>query len=221
MTVQPSPARKTPWLAIGLGALAALCLCAVVAGVAIYVFFTPASVSTSAVPTAVNEIPTEIVIPQDTAEPATVPAEETPQSANPLSGEAAPVGSAVDLGNNVTLTVLSVTRPADDIVANGSSFNTTPAEGEEFMRVDVEVACNSDSTCNFYPTVTKAVLSDGSTRDLQTFIEGVDDWDTSLEIEAGATQQGFLLFLVPKSESEIVLKYQDIYDDQPIYFQLP
>ena len=91
------------------------------------------------------------------------------------------------------------------------------------MRVDLEVTCNSDpgTPCTFYPTVMKAVLRDGSTRDLQTFIEGVEDWDTSIEIEGGATLNGFLLFIVPKSDDSIVVSYTDIYADQPVYLQLP
>jgi hypothetical protein len=67
----------------------------------------------------------------------------------------------------------------------------------------------------------KVVLADGTTRDLQTFIEGVDDWDTSVEIDGGETQQGILLFIVPKSETKLVISYQDVYADQPIYMQLP
>ena len=58
-------------------------------------------------------------------------------------------------------------------------------------------------------------------RDLQTFIEGVDDWDTGIEIEGGATQKGFLLFIVPQSERSIVVSYTDLYADQPVYLQRP
>ena len=91
------------------------------------------------------------------------------------------------------------------------------------MRVDVKVTCNSEAgtKCSFYSTVMKAVLGDGSTRDLQTFIEGVDDWDTTFEIEGGTTEQGFLLFIVPKSESNLLVSYNDIYADQPVYLGLP
>jgi hypothetical protein len=64
-------------------------------------------------------------------------------------------------------------------------------------------------------------LSAGSTHDLQTFLEGVEDWDTSIEIEGGATRKGFLLFIVPKAERGIVVSHTDIYADQPMYLQLP
>ena len=67
----------------------------------------------------------------------------------------------------------------------------------------------------------KVILSDGSTRDLQIFLEGVDDWDTSIDIDGGTTQQGVLLFIVPKSETRLVVSYQDVYADQPVYLQLP
>jgi hypothetical protein len=217
MTVTPTPVKKTPWLAIGLGALALLCLCAIVIAVAVFAFLTPTSVSTS-----VTEVTPVIVFATETALPI-VSTQETEESTNSVFPEAAPAGTAVDIGNNMALTILGVTRPADDVVANGSSFNTTAPEGEEFMQVNVEVTCSAEAgtTCSFYPTVMKAILSDGSTRDLQTFIEGVDDWDTAVEIESGATEQGFVLFMIPQSESDLVLSYQDVYDDQPAYLQLP
>jgi hypothetical protein len=218
MTVESSSARKTPWLLIGLGVVGVLCLCAIVIVVAVLAFLNPIRSSTTETqPTPIEIFETEPAL--STA----VPAEETQASANSILPEAAPVGTSVGIGNNMTLTVLDVTRPADDLVANGSVLNTTPPEGEEFVRVDVEVTCSNDagSTCSFYPTVMKAVLSDGTTRDLQTFLEGVEDWDTTVEIEGGTTEQGFLLFLVPRSESDLVVSYQDIYADEPLYFQLP
>jgi hypothetical protein len=203
-----------PWLIIILGVLAALCLCAIVIGIAILAFFTPIRASTT--PVTVTEVVTE----QESTLPTTVP---SPESADPSFAEAAPAGSPVDIGNNMVLIVLDVTRPVDDIVASGSVLNTTPPEGEEFMQVDMEVTCSSapGTKCTFYPTVMKAALSDGSTRDLQTFIEGVDDWNTAVEIEGGAIEQGFLLFIVPKSETDLVISYQDISADQPLYMQLP
>jgi hypothetical protein len=186
--------------------------------VAILAFFIPTRVSTS-----VTVEPPVVIMETEPALSTAVPAEETQENSNSLVLEAAPAGSAVDIGNDVTLTILDVTRPADDIVANGSVLNTTPPEGEEFIQVDVQVTCDSDpaTSCSFSPTVMKAVLSDGSTRDLQSFIEGVDDWDTTTEIEGGATEEGFLLFIVPKSETNLVIRYQDIYADEPLYFQLP
>ena len=218
MTAQPTPARKTPWLLIGLGVFAVLCLCAVAIGVAGYAFFA----TTSTVTTIVTEEPPVVIFETESAPPTDLPAEETQETTTSAIPDSAPAGTAVDVGNSLTLTVLDVTRPVDDVVVNGSSFNTTAPEGEEFMRVDVEVTCTSDSgPCTFYPTVMKAILSDGSTRDLQTFIEGVDDWDTAVELEGGATEQGFLLFIVPASETNLVVSYQDIYADEALYFQLP
>lgn len=219
MSIPATPVRKTPWLAIILGVLAVLCLCAVVIGVAGFAFFT----TTRSVTTIVTEEGPVIIVETESVLPTAIPAEETQETPSSIIPEAAPAGTAVDIGNNLTLTVLDVTRPADDLVANGNSFNTTAPEGEEFIRVDVEVTCNGDTgtTCTFYPTVMKAVLSDGSPRDLQTFLEGVDDWDTAVEVEGGATEQGFVLFIVPASETNLVISYQDIYAEEVLYFQLP
>ena len=219
MTAQPTPARKTPWLLIGLGVFALLCLCAVVIGVAGFAFFT----TTSSVTTIVTEAPPVVIFETEPALPTAVPVEETQENTTSPISDAAPAGTAVNIGNDLTLTVLGVTRPADYIVANGSFLNTTPPEGEEFLQVDVQVTCNggTGTQCSFYPTVMKAVLSDGSTRDLQTFIEGVDDWDTSFDVEGGVTEDGFLLFIVPQSETDLILSYQDIYAGEPAYFQVP
>ncbi|MFT3890635.1 MAG: hypothetical protein QM730_03300 [Anaerolineales bacterium] len=217
MTDQPTPTKKTPWLFIILGAIAALCLCVVVIGVAYFMFFVPVSSST----TIITQEPVEVVtVEVATPLPTEVPAQG---SDNPLTTEAAAVGSAVDIGNKMTLTILGVTRPADEIVANGNSFNTTAPEGEEYIQVQVQVDCANDvgTPCRFFPTVMKIHLSDGSTRDLQTFLEGVDDWDTSIDIDGGTTQKGVLLFIVPKSETELVISYQDVYADQPVLLQLP
>lgn len=222
MSVQATPEKKTPWLLIAIGAVAVLCLCTVVIGVASFAFFFPLTSATSVPieePIATEELVTEEPTPE-VIEPTAAPEQA---DENPLFSQAAPAGSAVEIGNNMTLAVLDVTRPADEIVANGNSFNTAAPEGEEFIQVQVSVTCTNDaeSPCTFYPTVMKVVLSDGSTRDLQTFIEGVDDWDTSREIEGGETQQGILLFIVPESETRLVISYQDIYADQPLYMQLP
>ncbi len=92
------------------------------------------------------------------------------------------------------------------------------------MMVGVDVICARPigETCSFTPNLLKVVLSDGSTRDLQTFVQGVDGvWDTTLEIIGGANEQGKLLFILPTSETDIVLRYQDIYTEQAFYFQIP
>jgi hypothetical protein len=218
MTVEPSPAGKTPWLAIALGGLAVLCLCAIVVCIAIFAYLTPVRTSTTII-----DVPSEVAIEPTGALLTPFPSEEPQEGTNPVVAGAAPAGSAVDIGNDMSLTILDVTRPADDVVANGSILNITASAREEFMQVDVQVTCNSEpgTQCTFYPTVMKAVLGDGSRRDLQTFIEGVDDWDTTIKIEGGATEQGFLLFIVPKSEPGLVVSYSDIYADQPVYLQLP
>jgi hypothetical protein len=184
---------------------------------AVLVYLTPTRVSTSATEIAPVEV-FETANPLPTA----VQAEETQETPSASIPEAAPAGTAADIGSDMTLTIENVTRPADNLVADGSVLNTTPPEGEEFIQVDLEVSCNSDSgtPCTFYPTVMKVILSDGSTRDLQIFIEGVDDWDTAVEIESGETEDGFLLFIVPTSETDLVLSYQDL-SAQPVYLQLP
>lgn len=216
MTVQPAPAKKNPWLIIIVGVIAALCLCVVLVAAAYFMFIVPARSST----VVVTETPAEAAtVEVHTAVPTQASA---PGNANPLYEQAAPAGTPVGIGNKMTLTILGVTRPVDEAVAEGSVLNAEAPEGEEFLRVDVQVECANDpgTPCRFYPTVMKVLPSDGSTRDLQTFIEGVDDWDTTLDVEGGSTKQGFLLYIVPKAETELVISYKDMYADAPLYFQL-
>jgi hypothetical protein len=216
MIDQPVPAKKTPWLFIILGTAAALCLCVVVVAVAYFAFIVPTRSSTAIVTEQPVEVSTVDV-------PTAQPTEAHQGNDNPLTAEAAPAGSAVDIGNKMTFTILGVTRPADEIVANGNSFNTAAPEGDEFIQVKVQVNCANEAgtPCRFYPTVMKIHLSDGSTRDLQTFLEGVDDWDTSVDIDGESTQEGVLLFIVPKAEADLVISYKDVYADQPVYLQIP
>ena len=98
MTIEPTPVRKTPWLAIILGVLAVLCLCAVVIGIAILAYFIPIRGSTT-----ILETPSEVVIEPTVALFTPVPSEE-PQEGTSLVPDAAPAGSTVDIGNDMTLT---------------------------------------------------------------------------------------------------------------------
>src|SRR5512134_2091519 len=106
MTIEPTPVRKTPWLAIGLGALGILCLCAIVICLAILAFFTPIRASTT-----IPEVMTEVVIEPTIIVETLVPAEETQASPDAPIQEAAPAGTPVDIGDNMTLTIHDVTRP--------------------------------------------------------------------------------------------------------------
>ena len=109
MTVESSPVRKTPWLLIGLGALGVLCLCVIVLIVAVLAFFIPTRVTST-----MTEVPPVVIVETGTPLSTTIPAEETQESTDSPVPEAAPAGTAVDIGNDMTLTVLDVTRPVDD-----------------------------------------------------------------------------------------------------------
>lgn len=214
--------NTSPWLWVGLGLFAFLCLCIVVAGIG-YAYFMPGSSTTQ---TTIEE-PATVVVDEPTATlvPAIVPATEAAQdNTNPHFAEAAPVGIYVNIDETIALAVVAATRPADDIVSNGNSFNTTAPAGEEYLMVNVDVICSRPigEVCSFTPNILKVILSDGSTRDLQIFIQGVDGlWDTTVEIAGGANEQGKLFFILPASETDIVLRYQDIYTEESLYFQLP
>jgi hypothetical protein len=210
--------NTSPWLWVGLGLAVFLCLCIVVLGIG-YAYFIPSNSTTEAI----IEEPATVVVAEPTL--TLVPATGADQgNSNPHFAEAAPVGIYVNLDETLAFAVVAATRPADDIVSNGNSFNTTAPAGEEYLMVNADVICSRPigEACSFTPNVLKVVLSDGSTRDLQIFIQGVEGlWDTTVEITGGANEQGKLFFILPASETDIVLRYQDIYTEQSFYFQLP
>lgn len=213
--------NTSPWLWVGLGLFALLCLCIAVLGIS-YAYFVPTN---STITETTIEEPATVVVdePAATLVPATE-AEQSNTNTNPHFAEAAPVGIYVNLDETIAFAVVDATRPADDIVSNGDSFNTAAPAGEEYLMVNVDVICARPigEVCSFTPNILKVVLSDGSTRDLQIFIQGVDGlWDTTVEITGGANEQGKLFFILPASETDIVLSYQDIYTEQSFYFQLP
>ena len=210
--------NTSPWLWVGLGLFAFLCLCLISLAVG-YAYFIPSNLSLATL----TEEPATVVVNEPAA--TLVPATEAAQvNTNPHFAEAAPVGIYLNLDETIAFAVVAATRPADEIVSTGDSFNTTAPAGEEYLMLNVDVICALPigETCSFTPNILKVVLSDGSTRDLQTFIQGVDGlWDTTVEITGGANEQGKLFFILPASETDIVLRYQDIYTEQSFYFQLP
>ena len=150
--------------------------------------------------------PTGAPIPtQPPAQPINTPVPASPVGTtrdNPF-----PSGSAADIGSNMTLSVLSVVRPADKQVKQYNMFNDTPAPAQEYIQVMIRVQCTSSSTdtCNFSTYSIKAVGSDGQVHDGNDFIAGVPNELQSGEFFGGSSIKGNVVFLVPKGDPTVVL----------------
>ena len=143
-----------------------------------------------------------------------VPATQQPANAQGTTRDNPyPLGTPVDLGSDMTLTVVSVTRPADQMVASGNMFNPTPEAGLEYAEVAVQIKCNKASSEKCSPILTqlKAVGADGQVHDNEFMMAGVSGLlDMSTEFFGGATIKGNVLFLLPKGDDTVVLFSENI-----------
>jgi hypothetical protein len=132
-----------------------------------------------------------------------------------------PAGTSVNIGGNMTLTVVSAIRPADSIVRNAGD-NNKPEPNQEYVQVTIKVFCNkpSNETCNFDVFSIRAVGADGNIHDVDIFIVGIDGLLESVEFFGGSTRQGKIFLLVPKNDSSVVLFYDPWFGNN-IYLGLP
>lgn len=195
-----------------------VCFCIVVAALSSPKTATAPKTATGLKPinqSPLNTSPAISVTPEPTFTPTLSPAGASRD--NPVAA-----GTAFDVGGDMLLTIVSATRPADDIVRLGNQFNSEPEPGQEYILVDVQVACNKATSdkCNFSTYNIKAVGADGTVRDDESFIAGVDGLLESGEFFGGATKTGKMFFIVGKDDESVVLFYESFFGD-PIYFALP
>lgn len=161
--------------------------------------------------------PTEPPPPTDTPEP-------TPTPTLPPTGQTrdnpAPLGVAVDIGGDRVLTVVHVTRPANEIVASANQFNPQPETGQEYIQVELQVTCNkpTNDTCSFLTYEIKAVGADGNVKD-PALIAGVEGELESGEFFGGAVKSGKVFYLIAEGDSNVVLFYEPFFGD-PIYLAI-
>ncbi len=124
----------------------------------------------------------------------------------------APVGAEVTI-DDMTMKIIEVTRPADDIVAAGNMFNATPEPGNEYIMVTISGVCNksSDVTCqlNSYFDF-KLTGSSGSVRDPEMVVAGVAGLLEDAEFFGGATVTGGMIFEVAQDETDLILIYEPL-----------
>jgi len=170
---------------------------------------------------ACGESTPEVRVPEATPKPgetqsatATERLASTPTTAPPGSARSnpAPVGAEVTI-DDMTMKIIEVTRPADDIVAAGNMFNATPEPGNEYIMVTISGVCNksSDVTCqlNSYFDF-KLTGSSGSVRDPEMMVAGVAGLLETAEFFGGVTVTGGMIFEVAQDETDLILIYEPL-----------
>ena len=133
-----------------------------------------------------------------------------------------PAGAVVDIGNSMQLSIVAVTRPANDVVSNGNMFNETPQPNIEYALVRIHVQCtkSTNDKCSFSAFQLKTVGIDGTIRDIP-FVAGIpEEMEMSVEFFGGSSIEGNLAFLVPAGDATAVLIYEPILFGDPVYIAL-
>jgi len=141
---------------------------------------------------------------------------ETPEPGLSLSSPA-PMGTEVSTPN-FTFLVNEVTQPANDIVAAGNPFNTSPETGQEYLMVNLTVTCDTED-CEFFPTNFDVIGSAGIGYDTEFFISGVEGMLENTEMLQGGSVTGLLFFIVGQNDSNFALRWDPIFGDS-VYLAL-
>ncbi len=97
----------------------------------------PAVPATAAPASVVTEAPS--TAPSATSQSSNPPAATSATAVGTTRDNPIPVGSPVDIGGGVILSVVKAVRPADTIVMSGNQSNAAPAAGQEYVEVDLKV----------------------------------------------------------------------------------
>lgn len=220
-TVEQKSGGRLRWFLLGGGAVIAICcLCAVL------VFFTQPP-TRSVVSTAT---PYSLPTLEETDAPSAAVTTVTPaptRTETVVLGQTrdqpAPKNSTVDIGGGMQVTILQVTRPADDIVAQGNMFNPTAIpDREEYLMVKLYVECMkpSNETCSFNSYEFKTVGANGQVHD-QAFVAGIPlEFESFAEMFGGSALDGQMVFLVPKGDPDVVLFHDPLIFGDPVYIAL-
>ena len=158
--------------------------------------------------------------------------EEQP-AAESEATEAKPVGSArsnpAPMGSEVVaddraFKVLSIIRPADDIVIEGNPFNTKPESGQEYLFVELQITCQKsiDEKCSLSSFWNFSVIgSSGVSKDAEWVLAGVEGLLESIDFYGDTTVSGYLPFIVRQDEIDLVFVYEPLLFGDTFYLALP
>jgi hypothetical protein len=115
-------------------------------------------------------------------------------------------GVAGDSGNGFNLQIVTFIRPADTIIRNANMFNDRPDEGEEYIIIELAVACHERSDrCETNYFDYELVGDEGVVYE-NPFVVYDDLFEVSLF--GGGEQSGSLVFLVRSDDTNLRLLYR-------------
>jgi hypothetical protein len=205
---------------VGVPLLAGCCLCLAV----IVALPTPSQSNTPSASRApaTTEVPHDatviINVPTATNAPTTAPTAVLGVTRDkPL-----PVDATVDIGGGMEVSIIFVTRPANDIVVQGNMFNDTPEPNSEYLIVRLHVECTkpTNDKCSFSYFEFKTVGADGQVHDTASVAGIPGAFESFAEFFGGASIEGSLVYLATKDDPSLVLFYDPLFLGEPIYIAL-
>ncbi|MBC7227092.1 MAG: DUF4352 domain-containing protein [Thermoflexales bacterium] len=142
-----------------------------------------------------------------------------------------PAGSALDhparpgtavVAGDLEIRVMDSIRPADDIVAEGSTLNPRPGPGNEMILVTVSLTCRpEEETCAFVPALDFLLVSSMGVHRPKWLVVGLPNPLRGGEMQAGETVSGDIVFEVGKEETGLVLVYTESFGSNTVYLEVP
>jgi len=137
----------------------------------------------------------------------------------------APVGYEVAVGD-ISLQIFDAIRPANDIVRAANSYNDMPEDGYEFIVLEIQMTCELglDYECSVYPYAYFSIIGNSGVvtgpEYLHYEIDGsFERMDT--KFYGGTTIIGKLPFIISVDETDMLLIYDELYSQDPVYLEIP
>lgn len=131
------------------------------------------------------------------------PAEESAEAAGSSRDNPAPIGSTIS-GDEWDVVVNSVTLGATDaVLAADNAFNEAPAEGSEFILINITTTYTGDDKGMPAFVSVGYVTPEGNTIDgLEDFVIAPEPLDTLSELYNGASATGNIVLTVPSATAD-------------------
>jgi hypothetical protein len=147
----------------------------------------------------------------------TATADESPQPGS-SSSDPAPIGSETTV-EHVTLSIIEVVFPADDLVRQGSELNPTPVPSTHYLFVTLSATCDlgADQACPFGRF--RLVDSDGVAHFPEISLAGVPCGFEGGEFLGGSRREPCFVFTAPQGDQGPTLKYESFFGEE-VYLAL-
>ncbi|MCY4526344.1 MAG: DUF4352 domain-containing protein [Anaerolineaceae bacterium] len=119
-------------------------------------------------------------------------------------------GELGDIGQGFSVQVTGLIRPGNQVVYTSNPYNDRPQEGMEYAIVKVRVVCNSDAS-----GICSVDYSDfylvGALGQIYDDAPVVYDDDLDVELLAGGSGEGGIVFEISRADSDLKLLYREGY----------